>query len=73
MPRSALPFTAMILAGGLGTRLRPVVSDRPKPLALVHGVPFLELLVRSLAAKGVGDFVLLIGYMGDMKIGRAHV
>ncbi len=56
----------MILAGGLGTRLRPVVSDRPKPLALVLGVPFLELLVRSLTAKGVRDFVLLIGYMGNM-------
>jgi NDP-sugar pyrophosphorylase family protein len=66
MRHPTLPFSAMILAGGLGTRLRPVVSDRPKPLALVGGVPFLELLVRSLAVKGVRDFVFLIGYMGDM-------
>jgi NDP-sugar pyrophosphorylase family protein len=66
MERSSLPFTAMILAGGLGTRLRPVVSDRPKPLAAVCGVPFLEILVSLLARKGVRDFVLLTGYMGEM-------
>ena len=61
-----LPFVAMILAGGLGTRLRQVVSDRPKPLAFVGDVPFLEILVSSLARKGVRDFVLLTGYMGEM-------
>lgn len=58
------PFTAFILAGGLGTRLQPVVSDRPKPMALVDGVPFLEMLVRALAIKGVRDFVMLSGYLG---------
>lgn len=56
----------MILVGGFGTRLRSVVSDRPKPMALVNGIPFIELLVGSLVAKGVRDFVLLTGYMGDM-------
>ncbi len=59
-------LVAFILAGGLGTRLRSVVSDRPKPMALVGGVPFLELLVNSLAAKGIGDFVLLTGYKSEM-------
>lgn len=66
VPRTILPVTALILAGGFGTRLRPVVSDRPKPMALVNGIPFLEILIDSLAEKGVRRFVLLIGYMGEM-------
>lgn len=61
-----LPFVAFVLAGGLGTRLRSVVSDRPKPMALVEGVPFLEILVNCLAGKGVREFVLLTGYLGEM-------
>jgi D-glycero-alpha-D-manno-heptose 1-phosphate guanylyltransferase len=63
-PRS-LPITALILAGGMGTRLRAIVSDRPKPMALVHGVPFIEILIDSLAEKGIREIVLLVGYMGD--------
>ncbi len=66
MPESILPLTAMILAGGLGTRLRSVVADRPKPMALVGNVPFLEILLRSLARKGVRRCVLLTGHMGDV-------
>lgn len=65
MARLALPVTALILAGGLGTRLRSVVSDRPKPMALVNDIPFLELLVESLAGKGVRRFVVLTGYLGS--------
>lgn len=61
---TTFPCTAFILAGGLGTRLKQVVSDRPKPMALVDGVPFLEMLLHSLAAKGVRDFVMLSGYLG---------
>jgi D-glycero-alpha-D-manno-heptose 1-phosphate guanylyltransferase len=60
-----LPLTAFILAGGLGTRLRQVVSDRPKPMALVQGAPFLELLMQSLFGKGVTRFVLLVGHMAE--------
>ncbi len=60
-----LPFTALILAGGLGKRLCPVVLDRPKPMAMVGGVPFLEMLIDSLADKGVRRFVLLTGYKAE--------
>lgn len=60
-----LPFTALILAGGLGKRLRSVVLDRPKPMAMVRGVPFLEMLIDSLADKGVRRFVLLTGYKAE--------
>lgn len=66
MPAPVLPFVAFVLAGGLGTRLRSVVSDRPKPMALVAGVPFLEILIESLAGKGVREFVLLTGYLGEI-------
>ncbi|MFH0824197.1 MAG: nucleotidyltransferase family protein [Pseudomonadota bacterium] len=65
-PTNRFPFTTLILVGGLGTRLRSVVSDRPKPMALVEGMPFLEVLIRSLVRKGLGDFVLLTGHMADM-------
>lgn len=66
MKQHALPFIAFILAGGLGKRLRSVVSDRPKPLATVHGRPFLDILIESLAQKGVEKFVLLAGYRSEM-------
>lgn len=55
-------FQTFILAGGLGTRLSQVVSDRPKPMADVLGIPFLEILVRLLEGKGVRKFVMLVGY-----------
>lgn len=57
-----MAFTAAILCGGLGTRLRPVVADRPKPLAPVHGRPFLTYLLDQLAAASVREVVLLTGY-----------
>lgn len=66
MQASASPMEAIILAGGLGARLRPLVSDRPKPLALVNGVPFLHLLLRRLASQGFGRVILATGYMGEM-------
>jgi D-glycero-alpha-D-manno-heptose 1-phosphate guanylyltransferase len=65
-PKHELPFCAFILAGGLGTRLRPVVADRPKPMAAVGKVPFLEVLIESLAFKGVRNFVLLTGFRSEM-------
>lgn len=43
---------AVLLAGGLGTRLRSVVSDRPKPMALVDGKPFMEYVIMQLKNTG---------------------
>jgi NDP-sugar pyrophosphorylase family protein len=57
--------TAAILAGGLGTRLRSVVADRPKVLAEVKGRPFVEYLLDQLCVAGVKRVVLCTGYMGD--------
>jgi len=55
----------LILAGGLGTRLSKILSDRPKPMAPVAGRPFLEYLILQLRGHGFTDIVLCIGYLGD--------
>jgi len=55
---------AAILAGGLGTRLRPVVFDRPKCLAEIGGRPCLAFLLDQLEAAGVRDVVLCTGHLG---------
>ena len=57
---------AILLAGGLGTRLRSVVSDRPKPMALIEGRPFMEYVVRGLARFGITDIIFAVGYKGSM-------
>jgi D-glycero-alpha-D-manno-heptose 1-phosphate guanylyltransferase len=62
---TSLPTDAIIMAGGLGTRLRPVVRDVPKPMAPVMGRPFLEYLMRFWARQGIRRFHLSIGYLGD--------
>ncbi len=56
---------ALILAGGLGTRLRSLINDRPKPMADVHGKPFLQILVEQLRSQGIREIVLSVGYMAD--------
>ncbi len=53
---------ALILVGGLGTRLRQVVPDLPKPMAPVAGRPFLEIVLSSLLAKGFTQATLAVGY-----------
>ena len=55
-------LSAVILAGGLGTRLRSAVPDLPKPMAPVAGRPFLEHQLDYWIAQGVGRFVLSVGY-----------
>jgi D-glycero-alpha-D-manno-heptose 1-phosphate guanylyltransferase len=57
--------TAIILAGGLGTRLRSAVPDLPKPMAPVAGRPFLAHLMDFWVAQGVRRFVLAVGYRHD--------
>lgn len=56
---------AVILAGGLGTRLRPVLSERPKAMAEFNGRPFLEHQLDLLKAGGMQDVLLCVGYMAE--------
>lgn len=56
---------AFVLCGGLGTRLRSVLSDRPKSMAPVGGVPFLEVLLKNLKAQGIDQVILGTGYLAE--------
>lgn len=58
-------ITAAILAGGLGSRLRPVLCNRPKVLAEVAGRPFVTYLLDRLVTAGVREAILLTGHLGE--------
>ena len=57
---------AILLCGGMGTRLRSVVADRPKPMADICGKPFLQYLLEMLREKGITEVIFALGYMGEM-------
>ncbi len=54
--------SGVILAGGLGTRLRSVIPDHPKVLAPIHGRPFITILLDQLRAVGINRIILCTGY-----------
>jgi len=60
-----MELSAVILAGGLGTRLRGVVDDRPKVMAPVAGRPFITHLLDQLAASGIRQVTLCTGYLAE--------
>ena len=62
--------TAIVLAGGLGTRLRSVVADVPTPMAPVQGKPFLERLLAYYRAQGITRFILSVGHLAHVV--QAH-
>ena len=57
---------AVILAGGLGTRLREETEYRPKPMVEIGGKPILWHLMKSLSQQGLNEFVICLGYKGEM-------
>jgi D-glycero-alpha-D-manno-heptose 1-phosphate guanylyltransferase len=57
---------AIILAGGLGTRLRGTIGDLPKPMAPVAGRPFLAWQMDALARRGVREVILSVGYRREV-------
>ena len=57
-----IPIPAIILAGGLGTRLRSVINDLPKPMAIINGKPFLHYVLLYLSKQNVAHAILSVGY-----------
>lgn len=57
---------AIILAGGLGTRLRSAVPDLPKCMAPIHGRPFISYVINYLHSQGVERFIFSLGYMHEV-------
>jgi histidinol-phosphate phosphatase family protein len=60
------PRQAVILAGGRGTRMRPITDDRPKPMIPVLGRPFLEYQIQQLRDQGFERVLLLLGYLPEV-------
>ncbi len=63
-----LNLDALILAGGLGTRLQPVIDGQQKVLASAHGKPFLSYIFDKLALTGIKRTILCVGYKADQVI-----
>jgi D-glycero-D-manno-heptose 1,7-bisphosphate phosphatase len=60
------PRQAVILAGGRGTRMRPITDDRPKPMVPILGKPFLEYQIEQLRDEGFERILLLLGYLPEV-------
>jgi mannose-1-phosphate guanylyltransferase len=56
---------AVILAGGLGSRLRPLTDEIPKPLLPIQGKPILERCILNLKKYGINEIILSIGFMSE--------
>lgn len=63
---SAKSNVAILMAGGLGTRLLPLTSDRPKPLVDVGGKPILEMILENLIEYGFHNFFISVNYKSEM-------
>lgn len=59
---------AMVLAAGLGTRLRPLTNDRPKALVEVAGRTLLEITLRRLASFGINDVIVNVHHFADLMV-----
>jgi MurNAc alpha-1-phosphate uridylyltransferase len=65
---SVVPTKAMVLAAGLGLRMRPLTDNMPKPLVRVAGQPLLDHVLDKLAAAGVNEAVVNVHYLPDQII-----
>lgn len=55
----------VILAGGIGTRLKPITEEMPKPMVPINGTPFLQYQIELLKSFGIKDVLLLVSYLGE--------
>ena len=56
---------AIIMAAGLGTRMRPLTYETPKPLIPVHGKPMIESIIDGLHQNDINDITIVVGYLGE--------
>jgi D-glycero-D-manno-heptose 1,7-bisphosphate phosphatase len=71
LPAVAAPEQAVILVGGLGTRLGTLTRDTPKPLLGVGGRPFLDYMIENCVRFGFRDILLVAGYRGEQVVSYA--
>ena len=71
VPAGAVPRTAMVMAAGLGKRMRPLTATRPKPLVEVAGKPLIDHVFDRLRSAGVARAVVNVHYLADAL--EAHV
>ena len=58
---------AIIMAAGMGTRLKPITDTTPKPLVKVLGVPMIENIIENLKARNIQDITIVVGYLADAR------
>ena len=68
---AAVPDTAMVMAAGLGKRMRPLTATRPKPLIEVNGKPLIDHVFDKLRAAGIAKAVVNVHYLADVL--EAHL
>lgn len=69
-PADELPVAAVIMAGGFGTRLRPLTDDTPKPMLKIGGTPLLQRTVERLRRSGIRDINLTTHYLPEKITGH---
>ena len=57
---------AVILAGGLGERLKPITDKFPKPMVEINGKPFIDYLLNYLSSQGIKNVIILSGYKSEI-------
>lgn len=60
-----MEVNAIIMAAGMGTRLKPITNNTPKPLVKVNGIPMIENIIQNLIACYVQDITIVVGYLAD--------